>query len=95
MPYEPHTLFKRLVKPAIERAKLGSGIGWYTFRRSYATMLVHHGGEAKVTQELMRHADFRTTMNLYAKGVHEDLRQANRKVVQVILAPKSLTGTEN
>ncbi len=39
----------------------------------------------KVEQELMRHADIRTTMNVYGKAMDESKREAHRKVVSLVL----------
>ncbi len=39
----------------------------------------------KVQQELMRHADIRTTMNLYTDSFSEDLRVAHSMVVRQVL----------
>jgi integrase len=43
-----------------------------------------------VQQELLRHADIRTTMNLYAQAVPEHLRAANSSVVRLMLGGRSL-----
>jgi predicted nucleotidyltransferase component of viral defense system len=39
----------------------------------------------KVQQELLRHADIRTTMNIYTHAVPAALREANSKVVRLVL----------
>ena len=39
----------------------------------------------KVQQELLRHSDIRTTMNIYTHTVSSALREANSKVVRMIL----------
>jgi site-specific recombinase XerD len=43
------------------------------------------GVDLKVQQELMRHADVRTTMNIYTQAVPTALREANSKVVRLVL----------
>lgn len=43
----------------------------------------------KVQQELMRHADIRTTMNVYGKAMEASKREAHGKVVRMVLAPKA------
>lgn len=60
-------------------------IGWHTFRHTYSTLLNEHGTDAKVQQELLRHADIRTTMNIYTRAVPERLREANSKIVSILL----------
>ncbi len=77
------------IKPATERAALGSGIGWHTFRDTYRTLVDETGAPIKVQQELMRHADIRTTLNVYGKAMDESKRQAHGKVVRVVLATGS------
>ena len=77
------------IEPATERAALGSGIGWHTFRHTYRTLLDETGAPIKVQQELMRHADIRTTLNVYGKAMDESKRQAHGKVVRVVLATGS------
>ncbi len=41
-----------------------------------------------VQQELMRHADIRTTMNVYGKAMDESKRKAHGKVVRLVLPSK-------
>jgi hypothetical protein len=41
--------------------------------------------DLKVQQELLRHADIRTTMNIYTHAVPAALREANSKVVRLLL----------
>jgi site-specific recombinase XerD len=49
-------------------------------------MLRQLGVDVKVQQELLRHADIRTTMNVYTQAVSEQKRAAHSKVVQMVLA---------
>ena len=46
------------------------------------------GAPMKVQQELMRHADIRTTMNVYGKAMDESKREAHGKVVRLVLPSK-------
>jgi integrase len=65
---------------------LGIGrIGWHTFRHSHSTLLHALGVDLKVQQELLRHADVRTTMNIYMQAVPGALREANSKVVRLLI----------
>jgi integrase len=52
-------------------------------------LLNEYGTDVKVQQELLRHADIRTMMNIYTRVVPARLREANSKVVRLLL----LTGT--
>ena len=60
-------------------------IGWHTFRHSHSSLLHAFGVDLKVQQELLRHADIRTTMNIYAHAVPAALRKENSKVVRLVL----------
>ncbi|HEV2306871.1 MAG TPA: hypothetical protein VGR93_15235 [Candidatus Acidoferrales bacterium] len=42
----------------------------------------------KVQQELMRHTDTRTTMNVYGRAMDASKREAHGKVVRMVLAAK-------
>ena len=42
--------------------------GWHAFRRGLATNLHGLGVPAKVIQQILRHADITTTMNIYVKS---------------------------
>ena len=86
LPLRPTSLLELKIKPAAEAAKLGPRIGWQTFRHTYSSMLRQLGVDVKVQQELLRHADIRTTMNLYTQVVSEQKRAAHSKVVQMVLA---------
>ena len=46
----------------------------------------------KVQQELMRHASIQTTMNVYGQVPTNTKRQANSKVVQLVLKPAVSVG---
>ena len=82
------TILKKHFKPAAEQAGIGK-IGWHTFRHTYSTMLRSLGVDVKVQQELLRHADIQTTMNIYTQAVSEAKREANSKVVRMVLPDPS------
>src|SRR5712671_4996049 len=86
-PYWQEEIEKKHIKPAAEAAGLGTGIGWHTFRLTYRTLLDETGAPMKVQQELMRHASIQTTMNVYGQALSSTKRQANSKVVQMVLKP--------
>jgi len=64
-----NTLLTRFLYPAAKRAKITKRIGWHTFRHTYSTLLKGNGEDVKVVQELMRHANFQTTMNVYTRAI--------------------------
>jgi integrase len=74
------------IKPATISAGLGGNVGWHTFRHTYSSMLRELGVDLKVQQELLRHADIRTTMNVYTQAVSAQKRAAHSKVVRMVLA---------
>ncbi|SRR5579885_1277119 len=83
-PWWPHKIVRYHLRPAAEKAGIGR-IGWHTFRHTYSTLLHAYGTDMKVQQELLRHSDIRTTMNIYTHTVAPALREANSKVVRMIL----------
>jgi len=67
---------------------IDAGIGHvssHVFRHTHRTWLDSVGTPVGVQQRLMRHADIRTTMNLYGDAVTSDMRQAHEKVVDLAL----------
>ena len=84
MPYRPWGVQQRRIKPAARKATLGD-IGWHTFRHTFSSLLRANGEDLKVQQELLRHADIRTTMNVYTQAMTEQKRQAHTKIVRLVL----------
>jgi integrase len=64
------------------------GIGWHTFRRTYATLLKANGEDVKTVQELLRHANSLVTMNLYAQAITQNKRDAQSKIVSMLFDKK-------
>jgi len=64
-----------------------ANLGWHTFRHTYRSWLDETGAPMKVQQELMRHASIQTTMNVYGQAMNSSKRQANSKVVEMVLKP--------
>jgi len=76
------------VKQEMQRAAEAAGIGHlrtHTFRHTYRTWLDSVGTPVGVQQRLMRHADIRTTMNIYGDVVTPDMREASGKVAMLAL----------
>jgi site-specific recombinase XerD len=79
-------LLKKSIRPALVRGGIvGKHIGWHSFRHSLATNLRALGVDIKVAQELLRHASSRTTLNIYTRAVSQQKRDANAKVVEMML----------
>jgi integrase len=83
-PYWPETLLKCYVQPAAERVGITKQIGWHSFRRTFATLLKGGGEDVKTVQELMRHANSRLTLDVYAQALTPAKRAAHLKVVEMI-----------
>jgi integrase len=84
-PYWPENLMRRHIRPAAERCGIHKTIGWHTFRHSYATQLKANGEDVKVVQESLRHANSRITLDTYTQALTPAKRQAQTKVVSMIL----------
>jgi integrase len=86
-PLMPDMVLKKFIRPALLRANIvGKVIGWHSFRHSLATNLRSLGVDVKVAQELLRHANSRTTMDLYTQAVSADKRSASLRQVELLLA---------
>ncbi len=83
-PWYPWGVERRHIIPAGIRCGTGR-IGWHSFRNTFMTLLDETRAPMKVQQELMRHADIRTTMNVYGKAMDESKRKAHGKVVRLVL----------
>jgi integron integrase len=57
----PRTL-QRTVRQALHRAGIAKPAGCHTFRHCFATHLLESGSDIRTVQELLGHADVRTTM---------------------------------
>jgi integrase len=84
LPYWPDMLLRRHILPAAKRLGILKRIGWHTFRRTAASLLMSSGASLKVTQELMRHATADITMELYAQAITEDKRDAQNALAALI-----------
>jgi integrase len=83
-PYYAGALIKWHLRPAAKKAKVDGKIGWHTFRRTVATLLVEHGNDIKVVQELLRHANSKVTLDLHAQAVTQAKRTAQSKIVSLL-----------
>src|SRR5258708_4044368 len=64
-----------VIRPALEESNL-RWHGWHAFRRGLATNLHRLGVSDKVIQQILRHANVTTTMNIYVKTVSADAANA-------------------
>ena len=74
----------RMYQKAAAKAGIG-GLGTHSLRHTYRSWLDAVGTPVAVQQKLMRHADIRTTMNIYGDVVTDEMAQAHSKVVGLAL----------
>lgn len=84
LPYWPGSFYRAHILPAAKKMGI-EGIGWHTFRRTYATFLKANGEDVKTVQELLRHANSLVTMNLYAQAITQNKRDAQSRIVTMVL----------
>jgi integrase len=73
---------------SFQQAAVRAGIpkfGTHSLRHSYRSWLDAVGTPIAVQQKLMRHADIRTTMNVYGNIVTDEMEQAQSKIVRLAL----------
>jgi integrase len=57
------------IRPAAAKIGITQRIRWYTFRHTYSSLLRANKTDIKVTQELLRHASSRVTLDTYTQAV--------------------------
>lgn len=89
MPYMSPSLQQRWVRPAGEALGI-QGLGFHSLRHSYRSWLDATGAAPGVTKDLMRHSAIATTFNVYGKALSPEKREANNRVVELLLAPTEI-----
>jgi integrase len=84
-PYWPDSLLRKVIRPAAIRAGISKHIGWHSFRRTLATLLQSSGASVKATQDILRHASSRITLDLYAQSIPAERRAAQSQVTGALL----------
>ena len=64
---------QKALKIAVDRAGITKWVGTHTLRHSFATHLLEDGVNIRVVQELMGHADVKTT-EIYTHVMEKDIR---------------------
>jgi integrase len=88
-PLRSTSVLEKHIKPAAIAGGLGN-VGWHTFRHTYSSLLRQLGVDVKVQQELLRHADVRTTLNVYTQALSEQKRAAHSSVVRMVVAGRKV-----
>jgi integrase len=78
-PLNLDALVGEMIRPAIKAAEI-PWYGWHAFRRGLATNLHRLGVSDKVIQQILRHANVTTTINIYVKMVTRDAEEAMKKL---------------
>jgi integrase len=79
------TIMRYYIRPAARRAGINHNIGWHTFRHTFSSLIKSLGVDAKVVQELLRHASFKTTMDSYTQALEQPKRQAQGQLADLIM----------
>ena len=80
------------MKPALETIGITEPVGWHTLRHTFGTLMKANGEDVKTIQELLRHANFKVTMDVYTQAVTEVKRTAQSRVVRQIMGEKEVAG---
>jgi len=78
-PMNLDTLAANVIRPALAKAGVGWH-GWHAFRRGLATNLHRLGAASKSIQQILRHSNISTTMNIYVKSDVDDATAAMKKL---------------
>ena len=62
--------------------------GFHTFRRTLASMLVKMKVDVKTVQEILRHQNLKTTLEIYARSMSEDRLDAQGRFLELLFSHK-------
>jgi integrase len=93
LPYG-YTHVWRTLSKAAKQAGIGH-VSSHVFRHTHRSWLDSIGTPVGVQQKLMRHADIRTTMNIYGDAMTADMRQAHEKIVHLALPQANGSQTDH
>ena len=91
-PYWPGSLYRAHLQPALEAAGITGKVGWHTLRHTFGTLMKANGEDIKTIQELLRHSNYKVTADVYTQAVTPAKREAQSKVVRMILPMKAVVG---
>jgi len=89
-PYWPGSLFRVHLQPALRAVGIIGKVGWHTLRHTFGTLMKANGEDIKTIQELLRHANYRVTADVYTQAMTTVKREAQAKVVRMILPGKAV-----
>lgn len=73
------------LRPAARKAGIAGRVGFHTLRRTLASALVANGSDPKLVQELLRHSNVQTTLDVYARSMTPAKLEAQGWVLQQLL----------
>jgi integrase len=75
--------------PAIARkSDAARTFGFHTFRRTLASVLVKMKVDVKTVQEILRHQNLKTTLEIYARSMSEDRLLAQGMFLELLFSHK-------
>ncbi len=86
--------FSRNPKPALKAIGITEPVGWHTLRYTFGTLKKVNGEDVKTIQELLRHANFKVTMDVYTQAVTEVKRTAQSRVAGQIMGEREVPDEE-
>ncbi len=86
-PYWPNSLYRVALQPALKAAGITEPVGWHTLRHTFGTLMRANGEDVKTIQELLRHANYKVTMDVYTQAVTDVKRTAHSRVARQIMGP--------
>jgi integrase len=91
-PYWGQCLMRTIIRPAALRIGIKPHIGWHTFRHTYSSLLRANKTDIKVTQELLRHASSRVTLDTYTQAITLQKRKAQSDIIRLLPASGAAAG---
>lgn len=91
-PYWGQCLMRTIIRPVAVKIGITQHVGWHTFRHTYSSLLRANKTDIKVTQELLRHASSRVTLDTYTQAVTAQKRRAQSSVIRLLQAATSASG---
>lgn len=73
------------LQPAARKAGISGPVGFHTLRRTLASALVANGNDPKLVQELLRHSNIKTTLDVYARAMTPAKLEAQGWVLRQLL----------
>jgi integrase len=87
-PLSASIMVAQKIRPAAVKAgirlKSGQRFGFHNFRHSLATYLISRGKDVKTIQDLLRHAQVSTTLDLYSQAIDSAKLEAQEEIALAI-----------